>query len=67
MSKTKATRNIQNVQTGWEPILEYAEDALHEAKLRVRQLTQAIRTLQVKIEAGEKFPGGMRNAASTHI
>jgi hypothetical protein len=49
--------SITNVIEGWSLVLEDAEKRLAEAKSHVRRLKRAIRTVQMKIVAGEPSPG----------
>ena len=57
MKTTSCTRkNAQSVQTGWPRIIAEAEAALVRTKARERELKRAIKTMRLKIQAGEEFP-----------
>ena len=72
MSKSESRQNCTKptkMRTGWEPLLEYAQEALAEttvpaAKLRIEQ---AIRICERNIAAGIRIPlRARRTHASTH-
>lgn len=58
MYKHRSREKNQDVQINWEFILREAEEALSEAKTRVRQLRSAVRTIKMRIEGGKPFPTG---------
>jgi hypothetical protein len=54
MSKRKSSEIAHNIQTGWEPILAYAREALAEAttKTQARKITRGIEICERNIAAG---------------
>jgi hypothetical protein len=58
MSKSKSTQIARDTQTEWEPILEYAEEALVEAKSQRarRNIARAIRICEKNIAIGRRIP-----------
>ncbi len=58
MPKTKSRQFVLNAQTGWEPILRYAERALTEAQnaKERRRIGEAIEICRRNIAAGVRIP-----------
>jgi hypothetical protein len=73
MPKSESSKIVLNVQTGWEPILDYAREALAEAsgKKARRRIEEAIRICEKSIAAAVRIPLRLNRrkraiTASTH-
>ena len=64
MTKSKASKKEQNVQVGWDLVLQDAHAALRSARSRTRHLKRSIATIEQKISKGEPLPDFLRNAST---